>query len=73
MSDVWPVLAMLAVTFTGIGCEGGADGGSTSDYGNDSSQSEAGSGTNDGASGGIDVPGPAGSGTSGSMDDTEAE
>ena len=67
------VLAMLTVTFSGIGC-GGGDGNSTtddtSDYGNDGGQSEGGSYTNDGAAGGVDVPMPAGSGTSG---DSETE
>jgi len=68
------VLAMLTVTFSGIGCEAGAgnstaDG--TSNY--DSDPSEGGSYTNDGASGGVDVPMPAGSTTSSETDGTETE
>ena len=66
------VLAMLTVAFAGIGCDVGA-GTSPTDYGNDSDQSEAGSNTSDGASGGVYVPPPADSGTSGDTDNTETE
>ena len=68
------VLAMLTIAFSGIGCDGGTG---TSeaipDYDSDNGQSEAGSTTDDGASGGVDVPLPAGSGTSGDTDNTEPE
>ena len=67
------VLAMLTVAFSGIACDGGTTANGTTDYGSDSGQREGSSYTNDGASGGVDVPLPAGSGTSGDTDDTETE
>ena len=70
------VLAMLTVAFSGIGCEGGSDTKGTTEYDADSgnsSQREGSSATSDGATGGVDVPMPAGSGTSDNTDDTETE